>query len=37
LLRHQGVEDLKDVHEAVLEANGALSVVKTSEVSSRDY
>ncbi len=32
LLRHQGLHDLTDVHEAVLEANGALSVVKTSEL-----
>lgn len=35
LLRHQGLQDLKEIHEAVLEANGSLSVVKTSELSPR--
>jgi uncharacterized membrane protein YcaP (DUF421 family) len=32
MLRHQGFEDLKGIHEAVLEANGTLSVVKTSDL-----
>jgi|SRR5579859_7737402 len=32
LLRHQGLQDLKEIHEAVLEANGSLSVVKSSEL-----
>lgn len=32
LLRHQGLHELKDIHEAVLEANGTLSVVKTSDL-----
>ena len=35
LLRHQGIHDLKEVHEAVLEANGTLSVVKTSDLAPR--
>jgi uncharacterized membrane protein YcaP (DUF421 family) len=33
MLRHQGFEDLKGIHEAVLEANGTLSVVKTSDLA----
>ncbi len=32
LLRHQGLHDLLDIHEAVLETNGSLSVVKTSDL-----
>lgn len=32
LLRRQGFHDLKDIHEAVLEANGSVSVVRTSDV-----
>ncbi|MDE2489234.1 MAG: DUF421 domain-containing protein [Elusimicrobia bacterium] len=32
LLRRQGVHELKDVHEAVLEANGMLTVVRNSEL-----
>lgn len=32
LLRRQGVHELKDIHEAVLEANGSLSVLKTSDL-----
>ena len=32
LLRHQGLHDLADVHEAVLETNGSLSVVRTSDL-----
>ena len=32
LLRRQGLHDLKDIHEAVLEANGSLSVVHTWEI-----
>lgn len=32
LLRHQGVYDVKEVHEAVLEVNGSLSVVKRSDL-----
>jgi uncharacterized membrane protein YcaP (DUF421 family) len=35
LLRHQGIHELKEVHEAVLEANGTLSVVKTSDIAPR--
>ncbi|HEX4047997.1 MAG TPA: YetF domain-containing protein [Elusimicrobiota bacterium] len=35
MLRHQGIEDLKAIHEAVLEANGTLSVVKSSDLSPR--
>ncbi|MDE2141443.1 MAG: DUF421 domain-containing protein [Elusimicrobia bacterium] len=33
LLRHQGVHELRDVHEAVLETNGSLSVVKNSDLA----
>ncbi|MDD5302736.1 MAG: DUF421 domain-containing protein [Elusimicrobia bacterium] len=33
LLRRQGIHDLKGLHEAVLEANGSLSVLKTSDLS----
>ena len=33
LLRHQGFDDIKGIHEAVLEANGTLSVIKTSDLS----
>lgn len=32
LLRHQGIHELKDIHEAVLEANGSLSVVRRSDL-----
>jgi len=32
LLRHQGFHDLREIHEAVLEANGALSVVRNSDL-----
>ena len=32
MLRHQGFEDLKGIHEAILEANGTLSVIKTSDL-----
>jgi len=35
LLRHQGVQDLKEIHEAVLEANGSLSVLKTADLPPR--
>jgi uncharacterized membrane protein YcaP (DUF421 family) len=35
MLRHQGFEDLKDIHEAILEANGTLSVIKTSDLPPR--
>jgi uncharacterized membrane protein YcaP (DUF421 family) len=35
MLRHQGFEELKGIHEAVLEANGTLSVVKTSDLPQR--
>jgi uncharacterized membrane protein YcaP (DUF421 family) len=31
LLRRQGIHELKGIHEAVLEANGSISVVKTSD------
>lgn len=33
LLRHQGFHDLREIHEAVLEANGSLSVVRTAELA----
>ena len=33
LLRRQGIHDLKGLHEAVLEANGSISVVKTSDLA----
>jgi uncharacterized membrane protein YcaP (DUF421 family) len=33
LLRHQGIDDIKGVHEAVLEANGTLSVIKTADLA----
>ncbi|MFI5347359.1 MAG: DUF421 domain-containing protein [Elusimicrobiota bacterium] len=33
LLRHQGVHELREVHEAVLETNGSLSVVKNSDLA----
>jgi uncharacterized membrane protein YcaP (DUF421 family) len=33
LLRHQGVNDLHEVHEAVLESDGYISVIKKSELS----
>lgn len=33
LLRHQGIHELRDIHEAVLETNGSLSVVRTSDLS----
>ena len=36
MLRHQGFEELKGIHEAVLEANGTLSIVKTSDVHPMD-
>ena len=32
MLRHQGFDDLKGIHEAILEANGTLSVIKTSDL-----
>ncbi len=32
LLRRQGFHDLKDIHEAVLEANGSLSVVRRADL-----
>jgi uncharacterized membrane protein YcaP (DUF421 family) len=32
LLRRQGFHELKDIHEAVLEANGSLSVVRESDL-----
>lgn len=32
LLRRQGIHDLKGIHEAVLEANGSVSVVRASDV-----
>jgi uncharacterized membrane protein YcaP (DUF421 family) len=35
MLRHQGFEDLKGIHEAILEANGTLSVIKTSDLPPR--
>lgn len=35
MLRHQGFEDITGIHEAVLEANGSLSVVKTSDLHPR--
>ena len=35
MLRHQGFEELRGIHEAVLEANGTLSVIKTSDLAAR--
>jgi uncharacterized membrane protein YcaP (DUF421 family) len=35
LLRRQGIHDLKGIHEAVLEANGSISVVRSSELAER--
>ncbi|HXT02001.1 MAG TPA: YetF domain-containing protein [Elusimicrobiota bacterium] len=35
MLRHQGFEDLRGIHEAVLEANGTLSVIKTEDLKPR--
>jgi uncharacterized membrane protein YcaP (DUF421 family) len=35
MLRHQGFEDFRGIHEAVLEANGTLSVIKTSDLAAR--
>jgi uncharacterized membrane protein YcaP (DUF421 family) len=35
MLRHQGFEELKGIHEAILEANGTLSVIKTSDLPPR--
>ena len=35
MLRHQGFDDLKGIHEAILEANGTLSVIKASELTAR--
>lgn len=32
MLRHQGIEDFKGIHEAILEANGTLSVLKTADL-----
>lgn len=32
LLRHQGIHELRDIHEAVLEVNGSLSVVRRADV-----
>ena len=34
MLRHQGFEDLKGIHEAILEANGTLSVVRTTDIQT---
>ena len=34
MLRHQGFEDVQGIHEAVLEANGTLSVVRASDVKT---
>jgi uncharacterized membrane protein YcaP (DUF421 family) len=35
LLRRQGFHDMREIHEAVLEANGSLSVVRTSDFAQR--
>lgn len=35
MLRHQGFEDIRGIHEAVLEANGQLSVIKTDDIKPR--
>ncbi len=35
LMRRQGIHDLAGIHEAVLEANGSISVVKTSDLALR--
>ncbi len=35
LLRRQGFHDLKDIHEAVLEANGSLSVLRFTDLTPR--
>lgn len=35
LLRRQGIHDFKGLHEAVLEANGSVSVVKTADLAPR--
>ena len=35
MLRHQGIEDLKGIHEAILEANGTLSVIRASDLGRR--
>lgn len=35
MLRHQGFEDIRGIHEAVLEANGTLSVVRTADIQPR--
>ncbi len=35
LLRRQGIHDVKGIHEAVLEANGSISVLKTSDLAPR--
>ena len=35
MLRHQGFDDLKGIHEAIFEANGTLSVIKTSDLAPR--
>ena len=32
LLRRQGLHDIHEIHEAILEANGSLSVVRTTDV-----
>lgn len=33
LLRRQGIHEIKGLHEAVLEANGSISVLKTSDLA----
>ena len=35
MLRHQGFEELKGIHEAILEANGTLSVIRASDLNPR--
>lgn len=35
MLRRQGIHNLEDIHEAVLESDGSLSVVRTSELPPR--
>ncbi len=33
ILRRQGIHDLSEIHEAVLESNGTVTVVRTSELA----
>jgi uncharacterized membrane protein YcaP (DUF421 family) len=35
LLRRQGIHEIKGIHEAVLEANGSISVLRTSDLAPR--